>query len=289
MTITSCSYGYARASHVDNMDSIPAQLARIEEYYNSTLKDVSRWGKVYHDESAVSASKVPFMKRAVGKKLIEIMRPGDHIIFDKVDRIWRSVEDFVQLMTYFKNQKITVHFKDFRGCSINLGTPMGDFMLTLMVAIAELESKTTGHRIREALKYRNDTGDIPRNHVPFGVKKIRVNGKKKLVFDEAQRAVMAKVVVLRDLGMTYEQISQTMHLYEDSSNPRHSIRRLYMREKAWRRLGVKSPMDVPEGYNSVRIEKLFGFEDSESNEEREERLRKYLLVHPPTIQPDSAL
>lgn len=148
------AYGYARVSHIEQVkkdNSIPAQRERIKGYYDYNLKHIVDWGGIEDDNKATSASKISFENRPAGQRLLTILEDGDHIIFDKVDRIWRSVKDFVNLIDTFKNMGVTVHFCDFRGASLSLGTPMGDFFLTMMVAIAELESKTTGSRIKDAI------------------------------------------------------------------------------------------------------------------------------------------
>ena len=79
------AYSYGRVSHADQVDSdsVPAQSERTKRYYESALKESRiKWGGFFHDEKNVSASKKPFFKRKAGRKLIDLLQPGDHIIFD---------------------------------------------------------------------------------------------------------------------------------------------------------------------------------------------------------------
>jgi DNA invertase Pin-like site-specific DNA recombinase len=235
--------GYARASHDDNQESLPAQVKRIEDFYNFQLKEICDWDRVHYDNKPVSASKIPFSRRPAGKELIELLQPGDHIIFDKVDRIWRSVTDFVKLMEWFKNHEIVVHIVDFRGCTIAMGTPMGDFMLTLMVAIAELESKTTSHRIKESFRHMLDNHEWPFRNNIYGTKVVIENGKRCLRFDPDERRIMALVVALHDeRGCSFEHIARVVGIKSSAT-----VIDLYLNERLIRDLKITDPINIPRG------------------------------------------
>lgn len=254
------AYGYARASHHDNMGSIPAQINRINDYYKSHLLDQCQWGQVHWDEQPVSASKIPFPRRKTGIRLLSLMKPGDHIIFDKIDRIWRSIQDFVNLIQYFRDQKITVHIIDMRGCTVAMNTPMGDFMLTLMVAIAELESKTTSHRIKEAKHALIEDRVWAFGQPMYGCKIIRApSGKRRLVFDDIQRKKMAEIVRLVDEeGMSFSDVDALIGPFSNNQDRHVCVLRLYRREKMFRVLKITDPMDLPRGKALRELEELFG-------------------------------
>lgn len=255
------AYGYGRASHEDNMDSIPDQIERITQYYRDHLATVCQWGGVHWDTQPVSASKTAFPKRKIGKHLIELMRPGDHIIFDKIDRIWRSIQDFVNLMQYFKNQRITVHFKDMRGCTVAMNTPMGDFMLTLMVAIAELESHTTSHRIKERQAAMRNNGEYASggSTVPYGCKIEIIMKKRRLVWNEQHRKTMAEIVRLVDVEKkSFSEVDQILGPFTAKNHKRTAVQRLYKRERFYQVCSIQDPSDMPPGKSLRELESLFG-------------------------------
>ena len=58
------------------------------------------------------------MARIAGKQLMSIIQPGDHFIIDKVDRLWRSNEDFVDVMRMFKEKGVTLHICNLMGVGL---------------------------------------------------------------------------------------------------------------------------------------------------------------------------
>ena len=253
-------YGYARASHQDNMDSLPAQIDRITEYYNRELKCHGvEWGDVIWDDKPVSASKIPFARRPAGKKLIAMLRPGDHIIFDKIDRIWRSIPDFVKLMEYFKTHKIVVHILNTRGCgTIAMNTPMGNFMLTLMVAIAQLESQITSDRIKETFAHKRQNYEWYYKTAPFGTQIIiSADGKRRLVWNPEERAIMLRVVQLvDDKHVRYSALGAIVGPLRGKMRDRWYFEGMYRAEKLIRALGLVNPMDMPRGKTRADLERL---------------------------------
>lgn len=211
-------YGYARLSHADKFDkdSIPAQRDRIRAYYDFNLKNSAEWVGVFDDAKATSASKVAFENRVAGQKLLNLLEPGDHIVFDKVDRVWRSMKDFVGLMEIFRSRNINVHFCDFRGASITLGTPMGDFFLTMIVAIAELESKTTGARIKEAMKRKSMKCGGTLSTMRWFCDSTYIEEKERWhsEWNETKYAVIMKVHALDEDGYSREEIIRKIQAEE---------------------------------------------------------------------------
>lgn len=232
------AYSYGRVSHADQVESesVEAQEFRSKRYYESapiepqqmSLKDSGiGWGAFFYDEKNVSASKKPFHKRKAGRKLIAILEPGDHVILDKVDRIWRSNEDFVDLMRWFKRREITVHFVNLCGLSIRMGTPMGDFILGLMVLTAQLESANTSDRIKNSKSYRRINGLYQggakgkpgsKPIIPLGCKVtggVEYVGSRKinnyrLVWDEQVRADMLQIYQWHRQGFNRRIIGERM-------------------------------------------------------------------------------
>lgn len=71
------------------------------------------------------------------KKLIEdILQPGDTLVVSKLDRFARSVSEGIATVRYLFGKKVKVYV-------LNVGlledTPMGNFFLTTLLAVAELE------------------------------------------------------------------------------------------------------------------------------------------------------
>lgn len=156
---TPVAYGYGRVSHssqVEKGNSIPDQQARISAYYDlrrmDERSDLARttWGCMFGEPKAQSAFSKPLRMRPAGKEIIEVLRPGDHVIIDRLDRMVRSVEDFLDIDRWFGERGISLHIVNMAGASIDTSTAMGRFMLTNFALHAEFESLIKGERIRDA-------------------------------------------------------------------------------------------------------------------------------------------
>lgn len=276
------AFSYGRVSHADSLegDSVPAQEHRTKGYYDFAIKgnpdhaDVG-WGGFEHDDKNISAYKRPFSKRPAGRRLMEKLIPGDHIIFDKVDRIWRSNEDFVDLMRWFRANDITVHFVSLSGCSIKMGTPMGDFMLGLFVNLAQLEAARVSERTKDGFIFRRQAGLYAgtRKSTPLGCKVVghyEIRGGKKhntlrLIWDLEKRAVMKEVVRLidregRSLRWVARELKQQLEMClgsrraENKAATATRVWSVYFREKALQWFGVDPD---PNTINFMDLEKRY--------------------------------
>lgn len=146
-------YGYARVSHRKSLDrdnSIPAQQDSIRKFYEDNLTSIGPL-EIHSEERAVSAWKVPFHQRPTGKRLYATLGAGDVLLVDRIDRLWRRVSDFSSLVDTLNARGTTLHIANFMGSSVNMSSGLGKFLLTIMVAFAELESDMKSERITEAI------------------------------------------------------------------------------------------------------------------------------------------
>jgi DNA invertase Pin-like site-specific DNA recombinase len=151
-------YGYGRVSHKDQLkgNSIPDQEARLQAYIQMRKLDEdgpfkgAKWEGMFAEPLAQSALTRPFRNRHMGRRLIELMRPGDHILVDKLDRFTRSAEDFFSMDRYFCERGIRLHILNLGGASLDSGTACGRVMLGVLVLSAEFESLLKGERVRDA-------------------------------------------------------------------------------------------------------------------------------------------
>lgn len=145
-------FTYVRCSHTDSAESglgIDAQrratsafAARLcEAHPNMTL------GGDFCDE-AVSAWKHRFEKRPQGGELSRMLRPGDHVVFSRLDRAFRSVRDMSDVLPRWQEQGITVSFVTE---GVDSRTAWGRAAIGVLAVFAQLEPEITSSRTREAL------------------------------------------------------------------------------------------------------------------------------------------
>ena len=263
------AYGYARVSHTDGIkkgESVPSQSIRITEYYERVLlPDGVTWGGVKDDGTNISAYRTMFRMRPAGRELMLLLKPGDHLIVDKVDRFWRSMKDFVLLMEEFTKRNITVHIVNFLGQTITNGNQMGDFILKQFVLIAELESSIKSERTKEALAMKRRKGHRIGSSIPPGTRIIpRTYGDergivKTLHWCERKRTVMAEIVrLIDDEGLEWvraftriEKFIATLEgrpertIAKQYTDRNTSWRNMYLYEVAYRYLGIREPCEIP--------------------------------------------
>jgi hypothetical protein len=149
------AFAYGRVStdeQADEGQSLGHQACNTEAYYKLKLKPRGvEWGGFHADQEGVSAFKVPLVRRRVFEDIMRQARAGDHLIVDKVDRIFRMMKDYCFTVEQLNRAGLTLHIVDMNGVSMESDTPMGDFMLHMMVAMAQMESQQTSKRTRQGM------------------------------------------------------------------------------------------------------------------------------------------
>ena len=116
-------------------------------------------------DSGISGS-IDF-RNTEGKKIWDRIKEGDHIIVLKLDRISRSMNDFVFMMNYFKKEKIYFKCLD---PDIDTSSSFGEFMMNILGSISQLERSLTIDRVNATIKKRKEE-DLCVGAVPFGWRK----------------------------------------------------------------------------------------------------------------------
>lgn len=200
-------WGYARVSTMmqyDKENSIPSQVMRMENYYNLNLqpRGIELCG-IVDDGKAMSARSTPFMGRPGAREILSQLRVGDHLIFDKFDRVFRDVRDFLHCADWFRRNRISMHILNLGGQQVESDTPMGKLFMLMLAGLAQFEAEVTSARIREAFFAKRTQGTSAEPHVPLGAKLEMVprpgkTPKKRLVWDKQEREIMAMVLYMRD-------------------------------------------------------------------------------------------
>lgn len=147
---------YIRNSHVDahvsglGLDN-QRQIARQwSERLMEMRPNVTGTPHVFYDDT-VSAFKIPFEERPAGKALLDFARPGDHVVFSRLDRGFRSVVDCLWTVDQMRKRGITVHFADMQ---FDCSDPINRAFLAQGAIFCELESAFTSQRTLDGLSVR---------------------------------------------------------------------------------------------------------------------------------------
>lgn len=197
-------YGYGRHSTDKQGLTEEAQKQKVEAYIAAHLPEQKYMGWVY--DSATSGARALF-ERPNGRKLLALLQPGDHVVWAKLDRAFRSVIDGASTLAMLATRNVYVHSLDL---GLDTSTAVGRCICTVMLAFAELERSYASQRTREALRVKRDAGKPWNGKPPVGWRKV---GKKKdsyFVPDMEERAQVERLADLRDTGMAYETIQLEM-------------------------------------------------------------------------------
>lgn len=181
------AYGYARASTGRQTLTFDVQKTAIERYFKEKLEPAGyTWGGVLEDK-ATSGTK-PFTERASGLKLWSTTQQGDCIVWLKMDRAFRSIADGSSVLQMFRNKGVALHSLDI---GLDTGTPLGEFVMHLLVLLAQLERSWISSRTKEAFAAKRARGEnLNQKCVPAGWKRVGSKGNAELIPDPKERKLI---------------------------------------------------------------------------------------------------
>lgn len=125
--------GYARVSTTEQ--NIESQIQILEN---------NKCEKIYTDvASGVKEDRIGLLE------MINYLRPGDTVIVYKIDRIFRSLKNLVDLIDNFN--KMEIHFKSLSEPEFDTTSSNGKFLLQIFGAVAEFERNLISERTKFGL------------------------------------------------------------------------------------------------------------------------------------------
>lgn len=159
---------YTRKSNEDGLDqeynSLDAQRDAGESYIMSQQGEGWQLLPDRYDDGGISGGTT---ERPALQKLIEDIKMGkvDIVVVYKIDRLSRSMFDFLGLIKFFQEHdvsfvSVTQH--------INTDSAMGRLMLNVLQSFAQFEMEQTGERIRDKIAASKSKGMWMGGNVPLG-------------------------------------------------------------------------------------------------------------------------
>jgi putative DNA-invertase from lambdoid prophage Rac len=200
-------YGYIRVStnnQVENGMSLKEQQRQVELYGEVNKMKVD----TIFTERGVSAS-VELRKRPRGAVLLEVVKDGDVIICSKLDRMFRSVLDGLQVLKELKARNIELHFIDLGGNTTTNG--IGQLVFTIMSSFAEMERNRLGERIRDTKQSQMKEDVYTGGPIGFGYVLENINENNYLLEAPEEQELIKKMNKMRKDGMSYRKISDEIN------------------------------------------------------------------------------
>lgn len=136
--------GYARVSAADQNVSRQVKALEVE------------CDKIFVEK--VSAAKTE--NRPQFQEMLRYLREGDVLQVTSADRLARSTRDLLDIVQSLKDRGVQVEFLD--NPALNTDTPQGEFMLTILAAVAQLERSIIRERQAEGIAIARAAGKYDR-------------------------------------------------------------------------------------------------------------------------------
>jgi putative DNA-invertase from lambdoid prophage Rac len=160
-------YGYCRVSTIRQAsegESLVVQRRQIEGYaltHGLALDDVVV-------EEGASGS-IPIAERPAGGPMFAKLAKGDAIIAPKLDRLFRSALDALQVVEDLKKRGVALHLLDLGGDISGAG--LSKLFLTIAAAFAEAERDRIRERVSQVKADQKARGRYLGGKVPFGFRR----------------------------------------------------------------------------------------------------------------------
>lgn len=192
-------YGYARVStarQAGEGESLDVQQRQITGY--ALMHGLGTPQMLV--ERGVSGA-TPLQDRPAGKALLVALKPGDIIITPKLDRMFRSALDALDVLARLKAQGVALHMLDLGGDVT--GNGISKLVFTILSAVAEAERDRIRERVSQVKADQKARGRYLGGFVPFG---YLIGDNGELVSAPEKQAAIAKAKAMRNDGTTLEAI-----------------------------------------------------------------------------------
>lgn len=193
-------YGYVRVSTAlqaaegESLDVQHRQLAGYAMQHGWSLDNVFR-------EEGVSGS-VPLAERPQGGALLTVLKAGDVVVAAKLDRVFRSALDALQMVEELQRRRVSLHLLDLGG-DVS-GNGMSKLFLTVAAAFAEAERARIRERVATVKRDQKGRGRFLGGAAPFGYQ-VGQGGSLEPV--AAEQEALATMRQLRSEGRAFRAIA----------------------------------------------------------------------------------
>ena len=185
--------GYARVSTAeqaaDDRSSLESQEKIIRGY--AMAKGFSQFDTSIYIDPGVSAT-IPLRNRPKGSELLADAKKGDTVIASKLDRMFRSANDALNMVEIFKEKGIDLVLFDLGSDPIN-SSGISQFFLTVISAVAQLERTMIRERMTSGKKAKKAKGGHIGGKTPYGYRVVGSGRDARLEMVEEEQRVLQTV------------------------------------------------------------------------------------------------
>ena len=217
-------YGYTRVSterQADGGESLDVQQRQIGGY--AMMKGLEI-GRVFV-ERGVSGS-THLNERPQGAALLAALEPGDVVVTAKLDRMFRSALDALDVLQQLKERGISLHMVDLGGDVT--GNGISKLVFTILSAVAEAERDRIRERVRDVKRDQKERNRFLGGTVPFGME-LAEDGS--LVPDPTAQAAIATMREARAAGRSLRHCAELVQERHGLDVSHMTVKRVLEAEK----------------------------------------------------------
>jgi DNA invertase Pin-like site-specific DNA recombinase len=181
--------GYIRCSTADqakdDRSSLQVQTDVIEGF--ARIRGAHSLDVQIYTDAGVSGA-VRLAKREAGAQLLADMKPGDIVVASKLDRMFRSASDAIDMFDEFKKRGVDLVLFDISHEPVSAG--VGKLIMTILAAVADMERIRIKERTADGRRAKKAKGG-PVGNVPFGYRKVG-DGRSAVLEIDAKEQEAAK-------------------------------------------------------------------------------------------------
>lgn len=200
--------GYVRVSSADqakdDRSSLQCQTDVIEGF--ARTRGVDKWGVQIYTDAGVSGA-VKLAKREGGADLLATMKAGDIVIASKLDRMFRSAVDAINMFDVFRERGVELVLFDISHEPVSAG--VGKLIMTILAAVADMERVRIKERTADGRRAKKAKGGAVGN-VPFGYRKVGEGRAAVLEPNEKETEAAARMRQMYQSGGTYPAMAQQL-------------------------------------------------------------------------------
>ena len=183
-------YGYGRASTVGQVATEDVQRDTIAK----AAANIGEYGGFFYDAATTGGTEL--FERPQGRKLYKLLKSGDHILFHRMDRMFRNGPDGARVMEELIDRKIKFSFATMPG--LDTSSPFGVSFCYSQLGGAVGEKMVISERTSEALQSLKNEGKVYNNFIPTGWKRKG----KDFVPDMEDRRQTEILFKYREMGLS---------------------------------------------------------------------------------------
>jgi putative DNA-invertase from lambdoid prophage Rac len=148
--------------------------------------------------------------RPEGAALLGVLKPGDTVVTPKLDRMFRSALDALEVLGELKAKGVALHMIDLGGDVC--GNGVSKLVFVILSAVAEAERDRTRERIKEVKQAQRKRGLFLGGDAPFGWRRQGAKGDKGdvLIPVPEEQAAIARMRALRAKGLSLRRIRDAL-------------------------------------------------------------------------------